>query len=246
MSEEKKESEVKENTDNSTSVEEKKQETITKTAEADKAQAEADKAQAEAAAVSKAAQEAEAAAKAAEEAEAAANAALKKAAELKAAAEKAAEAEFKAIAAEVKAEAAKGPDYTFKRQSEEIFRRDMGEPEFWLEKEERFPVPILSQEQQDELTRKAEIPIDNTPEYNPEHILSPEFGGVSNYETGVGSFLEETRQRLAKLKQDPEATEKEISDAEKDLTYLESLHENYYLGMNVFRTAKGGRNKINS
>ena len=241
MSEEKKESEIKETADNSASLEEKKQDTIEKNvatgkaqAEADKAQAEADKAQAEAAAVSKAA----------EEAEAAANAALKKAAELKAAAEKAAEAEYKAIAEEVKAEAAKGPDYTFKRQGEEIFRRDMGEPEFWLEKNERFPIPILSQEQQDELTRKAEIPIDNTPAYNPEHVLSPEFGGVSNYETGVGSFLEETRQRLAKLKKDPEATEKEISDAERDLAYLESLHENYYLGMNVFRTAKGGRNKI--
>ena len=251
MSEEKKESEVKETADNSASLEEKKQDTIEKNvatgkaqAEADKAQAEADKAQAEAAAVSKAAEEAEAAANAAEEAEAAANAALKKAAELKAAAEKAAEAEYKAIAEEVKAEASKGPDYTFKRQSEEIFRRDMGEPEFWLEKEERFPVPILSQEQQEELTRKAEIPIDNTPVYNPEHVLSPEFGGVSNYETGVGTFLEETRQRLAKLKKDPESTEKEISDAERDLTYLESLHENYYLGMNVFRTAKGGRNKI--
>ena len=248
MSEENKTSETKETPDNSASLEEKKQETVEKNAaagkakeEADKAQVEADKAKEEA---DKAQAEAAAVSKAAEEAEAAANAALKKAAELKAAAEKAAEAEYKAIAEEVKAEAAKGPDYTFKRQGEEIFRRDMGEPEFWLEKNERFPIPILSQEQQDELTRKAEIPIDNTPAYNPEHVLSPEFGGVSNYETGVGSFLEETRQRLAKLKKDPEATEKEISDAERDLAYLESLHENYYLGMNVFRTAKGGRNKI--
>ncbi|QUC64278.1 hypothetical protein NsoK4_07525 [Nitrosopumilus sp. K4] len=260
MSEEKKESEVKATTENSASVEEKKQDTVEKKTEADKAQEEADKAQEEAdkaqeeadkaqeeaATVSKAAAEAEAAAKAAEEAEAAAKAALEKAAELKAAAEKAAEAEFKAIAEEVKAEAAKGPDYTFKRQSEEIFRRDMGEPEFWLEKDERFPVPILSQEQQEELTRKAEIPIDNTPVYNPENVLSPEYGGVSNYEIGVGNFLEETRQKLAKLKKDPEATEKDISDAKHDLEYLESLHENYYLGMNVFRTAKGGRNKINA
>ena len=57
--------------------------------------------------------------------------------------ELAAEEEYKAIADEVKAEAAKAPDYTFKRQGEEIFRREMGEPEFWLEKEDRFPRPIF-------------------------------------------------------------------------------------------------------
>ena len=194
--------------------------------------------------VAKAAEQADAAAKAAAEAEAAAKAALEKAEQLKAQAEKAAEAEYKAIAEEIKAEAAKAPDYTFKRDTEVIFRRDMGEPEFWLDKKDRFPVPILTAEQQEELTRKAEIPVDNTPEYNPEHMLSPEYAGVSNYESGVGDFLEETRQKLAKLKQNPEATEKEIEDAKNDLTYLESLHENYYLGMNVFRTAKGGRDKV--
>jgi len=260
MSEEKKESEVKITSEDSASLDEKKQDTIEKSASADKAKieaneaqeiaekakVEADKAQAEAVAVSKAAEEAEAAAKAAEEAEIAAKEALERAKELKAIAEKAAEAEYKAIAEEVKAEAAKAPDYSFQRQNEEIFRRDMGEPEFWLDKKDRFPVPILSQEQQEELTRKAEIPVDNTPQYNPENILSPEFGGVSNYETGIGSFLEETRQKLAKLKKDPNATPKEITDAENNLTYLESLHENYYLGMNVFRTAKGGRRKINA
>ena len=42
------------------------------------------------------------------------------------------------------------------------------------------------------------------------------------------------------------ATEKEIQDAKDKITYLESLHENYYIGMNVFRTAKGGRDKIKS
>lgn len=236
MSEEKKESEVKATSEDSASIGDNKQETAEKIA-ADKAEAEA---------VSKAAAEAEAAARAAEEAEIAAKQALEKAKELKAIAEKAAEAEYKAIAEEVKAEAAKAPDYTFQRKSEEIFRRDMGEPEFWLDKKDRFQVPVLSQEQQDELTRKAEIPVDNTPQYNPEHVLSPEFGGVSNYESGIGNFLEETRQKLAKLKKNPNATPKEISEAEKNLAYLESLHENYYLGMNVFRTAKGGRRKISA
>ena len=143
-----------------------------------------------------------------------------------------------------KADAAKAPDYTFKRQGEEIFRREMGEPEFWLEKEDRFPRPILTADQQESLTRQAEIPQDQTPEYNPQHVLSPEFGGVSNYERGVGSFLVEAKQNLENLKNNPEATEKDIKDAEDKIIYLESLHENYFIGMNVFRTAKGGREKI--
>ena len=36
----------------------------------------------------------------------------------------------------------------------------------------------------------------------------------------------------------------DIEKVEQDLSYLDSLHENYYLGMNVFRTAKGGREKL--
>ena len=193
-----------------------------------------------------AASKAEAAAKAAAEAEAAAKEAMAKAEAAKAAAEAAAEDEYKAIAEEVKTESTKGPDYTFKRQGEEIFRREMGEPEFFLHKKDRFPRPILSQDEQESLTRKAEIPHDQTPQYSPENVLSPEFGGLSNYERGVGTFLEEAKQKFEKLKEDPQATEKEILDAKEEITYLESLHENYFIGMNVFRTAKGGRNKIKS
>ena len=193
-----------------------------------------------------AAKKAEAAAQAAEEAVIAAREALAKAEAAKAEAESAAEEEYKAIAAEVKAESAKKPAFTFKRQGEEIFRREMGEPEFFLHKKDRFPRPILSAEEQEALTRQAEIPKDQTPAYVPENILSPEYEGLSNYERGVGDFLEEARQKLESLKNNPQATEKEISDAKEELTYLEYLHENYFIGMNVFRTAKGGRNKVKS
>ena len=170
--------------------------------------------------------------------------ALAKVAAAKAVAESAAEEEYKAIAAEVIAVAAKAPAFTNQRKGEEIFRREMGEPEFFLAKKDRFPRPILTSEEQDELTRKVEIPIDNTPKYIPEHVLSPEFGGMSNYESGVGNFLEETKQKLRKLKKDPDATEKDITATQQELEYLESIYENYNIGMNVFRTAKGGRNKI--
>lgn len=187
---------------------------------------------------------AEAAARAVEDAENVVKEALAKAEAAKAEAEAAAEAEYKAIAAEVKADASKAPDYTFKRKGEEIFRREMGEPEFWLEKENRIPRPILTADQQESLTRQAEIPHDQTPVYDPQHVLSPEFGGVSNYERGVGNFLEEAKQNLESLRNNPESTDKDIKNAEDRIIYLESLHENYYIGMNVFRTAKGGREKI--
>ena len=188
--------------------------------------------------------EAELAAEAAEAAEVAAKAAIERAEAAKEKAEAAAEEEYKVIAAEVKADAAKAPDYTFKRQGEEIFRREMGEPEFWLEKEDRFPRPILTAEQQESVTRQVEIPQDQTPAYNPENVLSPEFEGKSNYERGVDEILEVAKLKLETLKSDPDATEKEIKDTEDEITYLESLHENYFIGMNVFRTAHGGRSKI--
>jgi nucleoid-associated protein YgaU len=199
------------------------------------------------AAAKAAAAKAEAAAKAAAavaQAEAEVEAALAKAAAAKAAAEAAAEEEYKAIAAEVKAAAVKASAFTNQRKGEEIFRREMGEPEFFLAKKDRFPRPILSSEEQDELTRKVEIPINNTPKYIPQHVLSPEFGGMSNYESGVEKFLEETKQKLRKLKNDPHASKNDIVTTQQELEYLESLYENYYLGMNVFRTAKGGRNKL--
>ena len=194
-----------------------------------------------------AALKAEAAAKAtaaAVQAEAELEIALAKATAAKAVAEAAAEEEYKAIAAEVKAASAKAPVFTNQRKGEEIFRREMGEPEFFLAKKDRFPRPILTSEEQDELTRKVEIPTDNTPKYIPQHVLSPEFGGISNYESGVGKFLEETKQKLKKLKNDPNASKKDIIVTQHELEYLESIYENYYIGMNVFRTAHGGRNKL--
>ncbi len=182
--------------------------------------------------------------KAVEEAQAAVEEALEKAEAAKANAEAIAEEEYKAIAAEVKSETATKSDHTFKRQSEEIFRRDMGEPEFFLNKKDRFPRPILSADEQESLTRQAEIPRDQTPEYVPERVLSPEFAGVSSYERGVVLFLEETRQRLKELQSNPDATKQEIKGTKDKIIYLESLHENFFIGMNVFRTAKGGRSKL--
>ena len=238
MSEEKKESEVEAKTTEETTSEELSSDEIKKAEEA--------KAEAESKIAQEAAAKVEANAKAVAEAEDAVRIALEKANAARAELEAAADEEYKAIAAEVKADTAKKVDFTFKRKGEEIFRREMGEPEFWLEKEDRFPRPILSADEQESITRQAETPQDQTPEYNPQHVLSPEFGGVSNYERGVDSFLDELKDKLAKQKKDPESSEKEILATENEITYLESIHENFYIGMNVFRTAKGGRDKISA
>ena len=176
-------------------------------------------------------------------AKAAAEAALAKAQELKDAAKKAAEEEFKAIAEQVQ-EQPKKPDYTFKRKTEIIFRREMGEPEFFLDKDERFPKPILTDDEKNTITQKALNYEDTTPLYSPENILDQRYGGTSNYENGITVLGDELETKLERLKNDPEALPAEIEKVEQDLKYLDSLHENYHLGMNVFRTAKGGREKL--
>ena len=236
LSEEKKESEVEVKSTEESVSEKLTVEDTKKTLEA--------KIEAESKAAQEAADKVATTTQAVADAEDAVRLAIEKANAARAEAETAAEEEYKAIAAEIKADTAKKVNFTFKRKGEEIFRREMGEPEFWLDKKDRFPRPILSADEQESITRKAEIPHDQTPEYIPEHVLSPEYAGVSNYEQGVNSFLDELKNKLTKLKNDPESTEKEILATKREITYLESIHENFYIGMNVFRTAKGGRDKI--
>lgn len=229
MSEEKKE----ETTETTESVEEKVEsnETETKTEESSKDSQEKPKSGMTA---SELAAIAEAEAKAAE--------ARSKAA--KEAAEKALDEEYQAAAKE--AVATKVIDsFTNKRFQEQIFRREMGEPEFFLYKHELAPPrPVLTKEEMDEISRKVEIPTDQTPKYEPQHMLSPEFHGNSNYESGVSSFRDELEEKLAKLQNDPNASQQQIHQTKEDLKTIDYLFENYNLGMNVFRTAKGGRSKL--
>lgn len=162
----------------------------------------------------------------------------------KAAAEEAAKKEYEAAAAEVVV-SEQVDSFTNKRGAEQIFRREMGEPEFWLDKLGRSPKrPILSQDEEQQISKQVEIPTDQTPKYEPKHMLSPEFGGTSNYEIGIKNQKEETQQRLVRLQGDPNSSEQEIKQAEEDLKTLDYLYENFNIGMNVFRTAKGGREKL--
>ena len=156
-----------------------------------------------------------------------------------------AESQAKATAAAQVVVTNPGNSFTHNRGAEQIFRREMGEPEFWLDKLGRAPKrTILSQDEEQEISRLVEIPTDQIPPYKPEHILSPEYGGTSNYEIGIKTQKEETQQRLVRLRSDPNASAQEINRAEEDLKTLDYLYENYNIGMNVFRTAKGGRAKL--
>src|SRR3990170_2463427 len=164
-------------------------------------------------------------------AEAQAKAAAARLSAARSAAEAEAEKEYEAAAAQVVV-AGPGNSFTHNRGTEQIFRREMGEPEFWLDRLGRAPKrTILSQDEEQEISRLVEIPTDHIPPYKPEHILSPEYGGTSNYEIGIKTQKEETQQRLVRLRSVPNASAQEINQAEEDLKTLDYLYENYNIGM---------------
>jgi len=99
-------------------------------------------------------------------------------------------------------------------------------------------------EEIEEISRKAESYRDSTPPYAPTRVLSPEYGGTSNYERGIGEFRAQKAAELERLRADPAAPRAALEAAEEGVRKLDHLYENYHLGMNVFRTAKGGRSKL--
>lgn len=153
--------------------------------------------------------------------------------------EAAKKAALEAVAAET------GDTFTDNRGRERIFRREMGEPEFFRTKKQLLPPkPILTQDEEQEISQRVLIPSDQTPKYIPQHVLSPEFGGLSNYERGIENHKLELQEKLQHLKGNADVNKKQIEQIEEKLRSLDYLYENYYIGMNVFRTAKGGRSKL--
>ncbi len=63
----------------------------------------------------------------------------------------------------------------------------------------------------------------------------------SEYEHNVGKLLAEKKERLEQLMKTPEDKKGEIAMLTLEIESLQSLFENYNLGMNVFRRAQGGR-----
>ncbi|HYY66602.1 MAG TPA: hypothetical protein VE622_05695 [Nitrososphaeraceae archaeon] len=64
----------------------------------------------------------------------------------------------------------------------------------------------------------------------------------SEYEHNVGKLLAEKKEKLEQLtKKSPDASKAEIEMLMTEIETLQSLFENYNLGMNYFRRARGGR-----
>ncbi|MFZ1075937.1 MAG: hypothetical protein WAN47_00730 [Nitrosotalea sp.] len=74
--------------------------------------------------------------------------------------------------------------------------------------------------------------------------VDPIFHGESNYEVGLETLLAETKEKVRKLQSDPNTSQETMQEAAEQLQVLEGLWENYHIGMNVFRNAKGGRDGI--
>lgn len=159
-----------------------------------------------------------------------------------AAAEATLEEEYRKVAEALKQEKPRD-SFTDYRTVDIIFRRELGEPEFWLDKRERAPARLmLSDEEAREISRRVETPTDQVPVYEPQYILSKEYGGMSSYEVGITAILGEALEGLEALRR-AGAGDDEVRRAEAEVEKLGYLYQNYHLGMNVFRTAKGGRDR---
>jgi hypothetical protein len=66
----------------------------------------------------------------------------------------------------------------------------------------------------------------------------------SEYEHNVGKLLAQKMAKLEELMKNPEQNRGEIAVLSTEVETLQSLFENYNLGMNVFRRAQGGRSGL--
>jgi len=91
--------------------------------------------------------------------------------------------------------------FSDKYRQDRIFRREMGEPEFWIGKKGLVTLrPMRTKEEEQEISRKVLIPIIQSTPYSPEYILSPEFKGTSSYELGIDSLKQEWEEKTTTYK----------------------------------------------
>ncbi len=74
--------------------------------------------------------------------------------------------------------------------------------------------------------------------------LDPAYRGESNYEVELEDLLAQTKEKLKKMQSDSTVSKEQLRLVEEDLQTLETLWENYHMGMNVFRNAKGGHDGL--
>jgi hypothetical protein len=63
----------------------------------------------------------------------------------------------------------------------------------------------------------------------------------SDYERDIAKMLVEKNEELEKLRKNPERNSLSIRSVTGEIEALQALFENYNLGMNYFRRARGGR-----
>jgi hypothetical protein len=66
----------------------------------------------------------------------------------------------------------------------------------------------------------------------------------SEYERNVGNLIIEKNQKLEELKKNQRVSEVDLQKLQEEIETLRSLFENYNLGMNYFRRARGGRSGL--
>ena len=67
---------------------------------------------------------------------------------------------------------------------------------------------------------------------------------ASEYERNVGKLIEEKSLKLEQLKNSQEISLTDIQKLQEEIESLQSLFDNYNLGMNYFRRARGGRSGL--
>ena len=63
----------------------------------------------------------------------------------------------------------------------------------------------------------------------------------SEYEQNVGKLLAGKIEKYDLMKNDPSVSKTQLESLLSEIESLESLYDNYNLGMNYFRRARGGR-----
>ncbi len=63
----------------------------------------------------------------------------------------------------------------------------------------------------------------------------------SEYEQNVGKLLAEKIEKYESMKNDPSVSKSQLESLLSEIESLESLYDNYNLGMSYFRRARGGR-----
>ena len=66
----------------------------------------------------------------------------------------------------------------------------------------------------------------------------------SEYEQNVGKLLSEKIEKYELMKNDVNVPKSVLESLQSEIESLESLYDNYNMGMNYFRRAKGGRSGL--